>query len=228
MMENWASRVLEGLWAHRAWMDVQETKVHPACRGNLAHQGLKEIMVTWAHLGSWDLLAYLGLQACWAHPEKKATKATPKFPRKCDAGMASMGPWTTWSTNLGSPAHQAHPAETVQSDPPGKKGTPAPQEKRATEVTGVTEVKLDPWACQVPWVSPGLPGIMGLPVYLGKWAHWGLTDKKENVVILAPWATPGPWAKKATKVTMGGVVILGLLGLHAQSPPKASWIAKIS
>ena len=80
------------------------------------------------------------------------------------------------------------------------------------------------WVFQVLWVNLDPPAIMDPLDFQVKWDPWDLPVKKENVVILAPWATLVSKVQRAIPDIGDAGGIQGPLGPHVPLALKDSLI----
>jgi hypothetical protein len=73
-------------------------------------------------------------------------------------------------------------------DPRVKKEIMGKLESQVNQGSKGLEETWDQWVFQVLWVNLDPPAIMDPLDFQVKWDPWDLPVKKENVVILAPWA----------------------------------------
>jgi hypothetical protein len=112
----------------------------------------------------------------------------------------------------------------VYLDPRAKKEITDKLESQVNQGSKDLEETWVQWVFQVLWVNLDPPAIMDPLDFQVKWDPWDLPVKKENVVILAPWATLVSKVRRATPDIVDAGGIPGPLGPHVPLALKDSLI----
>ena len=135
-----------------------------------------------------------------------------------------MVPWMTLSTKRVNRDPLDPQARMGHLDPRDKKEIMDKLESQENQASKGLEETWVQWVFQVLWVNLDPQAIMDPLDFQVKWDPWDLPVKKENVVILAPWATLVSKVQRAIRVIAGGGGIPGPLDPHVPLARKDSSI----